>query len=90
MSKNFDSTVHLQSEKRQKWIREIRRERLQGIAEGTSSAPCLASLSAASFPGRNKCSGTHCSLKSRRREKTIPARSATKFEIKGKMEERIG
>ena len=32
MSKNFDETVRLQSEKRQEWIREIRGERLQGIA----------------------------------------------------------
>ena len=62
MSKNFDETVRLQSEIRQEWIREIRGERLQGIAEGVSSAPRLASSSAASFPGRNKCPGTHCSL----------------------------
>ena len=39
-----------------------RRERLQGIAEGASSAPRLASSSAASFPGRNECPGTYCSL----------------------------
>ena len=62
MSKNLDETVRLQSEIRQEWIREIRRERLQGIAEGASSAPRLASSSAASFPGRNECPGTHCSL----------------------------
>ena len=62
MSKNLDETVRLQSEKRQKWIREIRGERLQGMAEGASSAPCLASSSAESFPGRNECPGTHCSL----------------------------
>ena len=62
MSKNFDETVRLQSEKREEWIREIREERLQGIAEGTSSAPRLASSSAASFPGRNECPGTHCNL----------------------------
>ena len=49
-------------QKRQEWIREIRRQRLQGIAEGASGAPCLASSSAASFPGRNECPGTHCSL----------------------------
>ena len=58
MSKNFDETVCLQSKKR----REIRGERLQGIVEGASSAPRLASSSAASFPGRNECPGTHCSL----------------------------
>ena len=62
MSKNLDETVCLQSKKREEWIREIRRERLQGIAEGTSSALCLASLSAALFPGRNERPGTHCSL----------------------------
>ena len=39
-----------------------RGERLQGIAEDASSAPRLASPSAASFPGRNECPGTHCSL----------------------------
>ena len=54
MSKNLDETVDLQS--------EIRGERLQGIAEGASSAPRLASSSAASFPGKNECPGTHYSL----------------------------
>ena len=48
--KNFDETVHLQSEKRQEWIREIRGERLQGIAEGASSVLRLASSSAVLFP----------------------------------------
>ena len=62
MSKNLDQTVRLQSEKRQEWIREIRGERLQGIAEGASSAPRLARSSAASFPGKNKCPGTHYNL----------------------------
>ena len=61
MSKYFEETVRLQSEKRREWIRNIR-ERLQGIAEGASSAPSLASSSAAAFPGRNECPGTHCSL----------------------------
>ena len=62
MSKNLDETVCLQSEKREEWMREIRGERLQGIAEGTSSAPRLASSSTELFPGRNGCPGTHCSL----------------------------
>ena len=62
MSKNFDETVCLQSEKKQEWIRETRGERLQGIAEGASSAPHLARSSAASFPGRNECPGTQRSL----------------------------
>ena len=56
LSKNFDETVRLQSEKRQEWIRE----RLLGIAEGATSAPRLASSSAGSFPGKNECPGTHC------------------------------
>ena len=62
MSKNFDETVCLQSEKRDEWIQEIRGERLQEIAEGKSSAPRFASPSAASLPKRNECPGTHCSL----------------------------
>ena len=62
VSNNLDETVRLQSEIRREWIREIREERLHGIAEGASNAPRLASSSAASFPGRNECLGTHCSL----------------------------
>ena len=62
MSKNFDETIRFQFEKREGWLREISGERLQGIAEGASSAPCLASSSAALFPGRNECPETHCSL----------------------------
>ena len=57
MSKNLDETVRLQSEIRREWIREGRGEGLQGIAKGASSAPRLASSSAASFPGRNECLG---------------------------------
>ena len=68
MPKNLDETVRLQSEIRREWIREIRGERLQGIVEGASSAPRLASSSAASFPGRNECPGTHCSLIDQERE----------------------
>ena len=37
-------------------------ERLEGIAESSSSAPHLPNASAASFSGRNECPGTHCSL----------------------------
>ena len=62
MSKNLDETVRLQSDKKQKWIREIREERQQRIAEGTSSTPRLVSSSTASLPGRKECPGTHCSL----------------------------
>ena len=65
MSKNLDETVYLQSEKREEWIREIRKKRLQGIAEGTSSARRLANSSAESLHGRNECPGTHCSLMKR-------------------------
>ena len=91
MSKNFDETVRLQSEKRQEWIRKVREERLQGIAEGTSSAPRMASSSAASFPGRYECPGTYCSLiEQEESEKTVSVRSATEFEIRGKTEERTG
>ena len=60
MSKNFDETVRLQSEIRQEWICEITEEKLQGTAEGASSAPHLASLSAASFLGRIESPETHC------------------------------
>ena len=42
--------------------RDKRRGRLQGITGGTSSAPRPASSSAESFPGRNDCPWTHCSL----------------------------
>ena len=68
VSKNLDETARLQSEKRQERIREIRGERLQKIADGASSAPHLANSSAASLPGRNECSGTHCSLIEQERE----------------------
>ena len=62
MSKNLDKTVHLQSEKREAWIREIRSEKLQEIEKGTSSVSRRASSLAASFSGRNECPGTNCSL----------------------------
>ena len=85
MSKNFDETVLIQFKKRQEWIREIRGERPQGIAEKTSSAPRLASLSAPPFPGRKRCPGTHCSLIEKdTKKKTIPAGA---IEVKAKMEE---
>ena len=62
MSKNFDETVRLQSEIRQKWIREIRGERLKGITEDKNSTPRLSKALPAPFPRRNECPGTHCSL----------------------------
>ena len=51
VSQNLDETVCLQFEKREEWIGEIRKEKLQGIAEGTSSALRLASSSAESLAG---------------------------------------
>ena len=68
MSKNLGETVHLQSEKRPERMREIREERLQGIAEGTSSAPRLASSSADSFPIGNECPGTRSLIEQEKRE----------------------
>ena len=56
MSKHFDETVRLQSKIRREQIQKIRGERLQGIAEGASSAPHLASSSAASFPWKKQVS----------------------------------
>ena len=62
----------------------MRGERLQGIAEGASSTPCLASSSTDSFPGRNECPGTHCSLiEQEKRKQFLP-----EIKVKGKMEER--
>ena len=60
MSKDLDETVCLQSEIRRVDTRDKRR--LQRIAEGASSAHRLASSSAESFPGRNECPGSYCSL----------------------------
>ena len=61
-NKHLDETVPLQSENRQERIREVRGEKLQGIAKDTNSTPRLANSSAASFPGRNECLETHCTL----------------------------
>ena len=48
--------------KRQKSILEVREERLQATTEGSSSAPCLASSSGASFSGKKGCPGIRCIL----------------------------
>ena len=56
------------------------------IAEGVSSAPRLASSSAVSFPGRNECPRTHCSLIEQEKKKD---RSATEFEIRGENRTRV-
>ena len=50
-----------------------------------SSALHLASSLAASFPGRNKCPGTHCNLVVQWK---IEDRSAREFEVKGKTKDR--
>ena len=76
MSKNLDQTVRLQSEKRQKWIRGIRREKQQGIAENASSAPRLTSSSATSFPRRNKC--REMSREEKRNDRLVGAAETSK------------
>ena len=88
--KNLDEAVCLQSEKRQEWIRVIRGVRLQGIAESTNSAPCLASSSAASFLRRNKCPGTHCSLIEQEEREDSSCQITQEIEVEGKMEEKTG
>ena len=50
MSKNFDETVRLQSEKREEWIREVRGER-QGIAEGRSNVSVRPAYQPRCLPG---------------------------------------
>ena len=50
---------HVYSREKRRVDARDRGERLQGITEGASSAPRLASSSAASFP---ECPGTRCSL----------------------------
>ena len=58
VSKNLDETVR---EKKRVDTRDKRRETTRNCG-GQSSAPRLASSSAASFPRRNECPGTDCSL----------------------------
>ena len=65
-------------------------KRLQGIAENASSAPPLDNSSAVSFPTRNKCLGTHCSLITQERQNTVLARSSRELEVEEKMEKKIG
>ena len=57
MSKNLEEIVCLESEKREEWIQEVR-ERLQGNAQGASSAPHLASSSAALFTRKKSVQGS--------------------------------
>ena len=62
MSKSLDETVRLQSEKMEERIREVKEDRLQGIAKGRSGETRAANSSNAAFPSRNECWETHCSL----------------------------
>ena len=90
VSKNLDEAVRLQSEKRQESTQEITEERLQGIAEGMSSAPRLVSSFAESFPGRNECPGTHCSLIEQEEREGQFLLDLPEFVEKRKMEEKTG
>ena len=47
--KNFDELVRLQSEKKVKWIRGVRNEKLPGAVDGSSSATPLANSLAVEF-----------------------------------------
>ena len=49
-------------------MRDMRRDTTRDCTESTSSASRLASSSAASFPKRDECPGTHCSLIEQERE----------------------
>ena len=60
------------------------------ITEGSSSVPCLASLSVASFPGRNECPGIHCCLiVKEERETVLPdVPKSLRNRVRGKAKER--
>ena len=60
MSQNLDKTIRLQSEKRQEWIREMKETTRN--CRGREQRSPSDKLSAALFPGRNECPGTHCNL----------------------------
>ena len=69
-----------------KCIREIKGGRLRGGGTSNILRVCLASSSAASFPGRNECPGTHCSLiEQEEKKKTIPA---SEFQVKENIEKK--
>ena len=88
LSKNLVETVHLQLEKKEESIREVGGQRLQGIAEGTSSAPVWPAYRQRRFPGETSVRGSIAAREQRRRDKRVPVRSARKTEIKGKTEKR--
>ena len=52
--KDFDETLRLHFDKRNDWIREVRKERLHGAGCCCSSAPCLANSLAVSLSVRNE------------------------------------
>ena len=62
MCRRISMRQYVSGPKKEKSGYEIRGERLQGIAEGTSNAPRLASTSAELLPRRNHCPGPYCSL----------------------------
>ena len=63
MSKKFDNILRLQSDRRKKWVQEVRRERLHGTVYGWSSALRLASSSLGCvIPRPNEGPGIHCRL----------------------------
>ena len=92
VSKNLDETVRLQSEKREEWMREIRGEILQEIAEGTISVSRLASSSVTLFPDRNECPGIHCSLieQEEREDSSCQRVSSKRIGWRGQNENQIG
>ena len=58
MSKNFDETVGLQSEKSEKWIREIRGEReYKGLQRAQIALPVRPAVQPCRCPGETRVQG---------------------------------
>ena len=57
MSKYLEETVRLQSEKRREWIRDIRGDRLQGIAEAQVALPVWLARQPCRSPGETSVRG---------------------------------
>ena len=70
------------SPRKDKSRHEIKRERLEGIAEDTSSAPRLASISAVLFPWRNECLGIHVSPIAQEKREDSSARSTRDIKVR--------
>ena len=87
VSKNFDETVRLQSEKRQEWIREVRGENYKGLKRAQVALPVWPAYQPRHFPGETSVRGPIVAWQNRK-EKTVPARSAKEFRVKGKTGER--